>query len=168
MVQSWLGLIGVRQWEIMSQSPAVWHLWSCWGFTSWGNSNIKLLVALWEKEGEVTMLEHVGYNATAAVSWGQLPVHQQEGEQTAASWWVLRDFFFFYLSSFFLGTCGEISQRGIIQCGSRSLVSEVMEPVIMWYFVDPWGGLSLCCSVGKWEWRISHSTTSFFKHKIQR
>lgn len=77
-------------------------------------------------------------------------------------------FFFFYLSSFFLGTCGEISQRGITQCGSRSLVSEVMEPVIMWYFVDPWGGLSLCCSVGKWEWRISHSTTSLFKHKIKQ
>lgn len=38
-------------------------------------------------------------------------MHQQEGEQTAASWWVLRDFFFFTYPLFFRYMWGNLSER---------------------------------------------------------
>lgn len=65
------------------------------------------------------------------------------------------------VSSFCVWVCARAWGWGLVHTGSRSSPSEVLESVIMWYFISPWGRIlfSLWFSEGKWDWRISRRET---------
>lgn len=133
VVPSWLGLIGVRHWEIMSQSQP----FSC------GLTPLKLLslYKLRNQQHQTTggslrrgRVRWQCQNMLSITRWQQFHEDSflyvsKNGANSCISAGPKR--FFFYPLPFFLGACEEFSQRGIIECGSRSSLSEVMEPVIM-------------------------------------